>query len=311
MRIGILGMGGIGGFVGAKLARTYSKDPDTQIIFICRGKTKKEILNEGLKFISPKETVTVQPDLTSDDPREIGWLDLLIVATKSYALADAVRQYESCLQTETVILPLLNGINARDIIAENIPYNGSSVLHGCIYIASNIDQPGVVRHLGGPGKIFFGNDSPHDFTRVQRLLEKGGLDTTYTRNIKDILWKKFLFVSPLAAVTTAHDISFGELSESQAHMDLLENLMREVKALAGGFGLGLKDKDIAEALDLLPGFPNASKTSLQLDVQHRAPHTERDNLIGFVIDNGERLGIEVKHYKAMDKKINEILKSRR
>src|SRR5690606_32572834 len=91
MRIGILGMGGIGGFVGAKLARAYSKDRDTQIIFICRGKTKEKILHEGLKFISPKETVTVHPDLTSDDPLEIGLLDLLIVATKSYALADAVR----------------------------------------------------------------------------------------------------------------------------------------------------------------------------------------------------------------------------
>lgn len=311
MRIGILGMGGIGGFVGAKLARAYSKDRDTQIIFICRGKTKEKILHEGLKFISPKETVTVHPDLTSDDPLEIGLLDLLIVATKSYALADAVRQYQSCLQTETVILPLLNGINAKDIIAENIPYDGSNVLHGCIYIASNIDQPGVVRHLGGPGKIFFGNDSPHDFTWVQRLLEKGGLDTTYTRNIKDILWKKYLFVSPLAAVTTAHDLTFGELADSQAHMDLLENLMREVKALAGGFGVGLKDQDIADALDLLQGFPDATKTSLQLDVQHQAQHTERDNLIGFVIENGERLGIEVKHYKAVDKKINEILKNRR
>jgi len=79
-KIGILGIGGIGGFVGAPLAKKY-KDSETKIIFICRGETKKAIQNEGLLFESKGETTTIFPDLVSDNPTEIGILDVLILTS--------------------------------------------------------------------------------------------------------------------------------------------------------------------------------------------------------------------------------------
>src|SRR5690606_31028820 len=131
MRIGILGMGGIGSFVGAKLAKNYSADKHTAMIFICRGKTKENILNDGLLLSTKNDTIKVHPDLVSDNPEEIGLLDLLLVCTKSFSLANAVKQYQNCLKTETIIIPLLNGVNAKNIIAENIQHKSSKILEGC------------------------------------------------------------------------------------------------------------------------------------------------------------------------------------
>ncbi|HLS30586.1 MAG TPA: 2-dehydropantoate 2-reductase [Flavobacteriaceae bacterium] len=306
MKIGILGMGGVGSFIGAKLIKNYENDDETKIIFICRNKTKETINKNGLSLITDDEIIKSKPYLASDNPDKIGKLDILIVATKSFSLATAIHQFQNCLKKETVIIPLQNGVNAKNIIETNINHDNSKILEGCIYIASNIEKPGVVKHVGGPGKIFFGNDDDLDFKWVEETLVRGGLDATYTKNIKEKLWKKYLFVSPLAAMTTALDITFGELAEDSKYMDKLEEMMREVQNLANNFNITLTEKDIEDSLTMLSNFPYASKSSLQLDFENRNNKTEKENLVDYVIKNGKNLGVKVDNYEEMNRKITSI-----
>ncbi|MDO6602619.1 ketopantoate reductase family protein [Arenibacter palladensis] len=304
MRIGILGMGGIGSFIGAKLTKHYENDEETKVIFICRNKTKETINNYGLSLITDDEVIKATPYLASDNPDEIGLLDLLIVATKSFSLVEAIGKYQDCLKKETIIIPLQNGVNAKNIIEANINHDSSKILEGCIYIASNIEKPGVVKHLGGPGKIFFGNNDDLDFEWIEKILVKGGLNAIYTKNIKELLWKKYLFVSPLAVMTTALDITFGELSEDSKYMAKLENMMLEVQELAAKFNVTLTKKDIEDSLAMLSNFPYASKSSLQLDFENQNGQTEKHNLLDFVIENGKKFGIKVDNYEEMNEKIS-------
>ncbi|MEG3659055.1 2-dehydropantoate 2-reductase [Arenibacter palladensis] len=304
MRIGILGMGGIGSFIGAKLTKHYENDEETKVIFICRNKTKEIINNDGLSLITDDGIIKSTPYLASDNPDEIGLLDLLIVATKSFSLVEAIGKYQDCLKKETIIIPLQNGVNAKNIIEANINHDSSKILEGCIYIASNIEKPGVVKHLGGPGKIFFGNNDDLDFEWVEKILVTGGLNAIYTKNIKELLWKKYLFVSPLAVMTTALDITFGELSEDSKYMAKLENMMLEVQELATKFNVTLTKKDIEDSLAMLSNFPYASKSSLQLDFENQNSQTEKHNLLDFVIENGKKFGIKVDNYEEMNEKIS-------
>ena len=303
MKIGILGMGGIGSFIGAKLTKHYENDKETKVIFICRNKTKEIINNYGLSLITDDEIIKSTPYLASDNPDEIGLLDILIVATKSFSLVEAIRKYQDCLKKETIIIPLQNGVNAKNIIEANINHDSSKILEGCIYIASNIEKPGVVKHLGGPGKIFFGNNDDLDFEWVEKILVKGGLNAVYTKNIKELLWKKYLFVSPLAVMTTALDITFGELSEDSKYMAKLENMMLEVQELADKFNVTLTEKDIEDSLAMLSNFPYTSKSSLQLDFENQNSKTEKHNLLDYVIKNGKKFGIKVDNYEEMNEKI--------
>ncbi|MGV3503285.1 MAG: ketopantoate reductase family protein [Adhaeribacter sp.] len=304
MRIGILGMGGVGSFVGAKLAKNYEGDKTTKIIFICRGETKKHIDSAGLLFSSKGITINVKPDLASDDPEEIGLLDILIVATKSFSLIHAIHQYQTCLQPDTVIITLQNGVNAKFQICQHIHHDPSKILEGVIYVASNMEKPGIVNHLGGPGKIFFGNKDKSDYRWVEVVLKKGGLDITYTKEIKEILWKKFLFVSPLAAMTAALDIPFGEVAKNAANKAQLEKMMQEVQALARHFQVPLTDQDIGDSLAMLANFPYESKSSLQLDFEQNKEITEKQDLVDFVVGNGEAFGVNVDNYKEMEAKIS-------
>lgn len=300
VKIGILGIGGIGGFVGAPLAQKY-KDSATKIIFICRGETKNAIQNEGLQFESKGTTATIFPDLVSDNPAEIGILDVLILTSKSYSISQILNTYKDCINAETIIITLQNVVNAKEIIRETLPEAGQ-IMEGCIYVASNVKQPGQVQHVGGPGKIFVGGK---ENKALIDLLIAGGLDITYVPNINEILWKKYLFVAPVAGVTSAYKVTFGQLLEDQNLMEILENMMKEIKLLASKNNITLTNEDIVTSKDLLTKFPFESKSSLQLDFENNN-QTEKRFLVDYVIENGNKYAIETPFYNDVNEKIKTL-----
>ncbi len=304
MRIGILGLGGIGGFIGAKLVENYKDNSEIEIVFICRGATKTAILDNGLSLNSGRETISIKPNLVSENATEIGILDILIITTKAYSLTNVIEQYQDCISNKTVVIPLLNGVNAKDIIIENSAIQPSNILEGCIYIASNISKPGIVNHVGGPGKIVFGNSDETDFNWTKEVLEKGGLNIQYTKKIKEVLWKKFLFVSPIATMTTALNLTFGELLESEKLIATLENMMIEIQQLANKFEVTITKQDIQESLAMLSNFPSNAKSSLQLDFENKSDKNEKSIFVDYVIENATKFSIDADNYKTMNKKIS-------
>jgi len=299
-KIGILGIGGIGGFVGAPLAKKY-KDSETKIIFICRSETKKAIQNEGLLFESKGETTTIFPDLVSDNPTEIGILDVLILTSKSYSIKDVLSTYKDCINEKTIIITLQNVVNAKEIIRETLPEAGQ-IMEGCIYVASNVKQAGHVQHVGGPGKIFVGGK---ENIPLIELLTAGGLDITYVENINKILWKKYLFVAPVAGITSAYKVTFGQLLEDENLMHILENMMIEIQSLAKKNNINLTNEDIETSKDLLTKFPFESKSSLQLDFENDN-QTEKQFLVDYVIENAKKYGIETPFYNGVNEKIKTL-----
>ncbi|QDH78917.1 2-dehydropantoate 2-reductase [Echinicola soli] len=303
MKIGILGLGGVGGFIGAKLAHAYKEDPAVEIIFICRGATQEEISVNGITLHTENQHIHTNPDLISDNPSVIGELDLLIIATKAYSLPSVVRGFKDCITPKTVIIPLQNGINAAESVLDQFSTPPPTVLEGCIYIASNIEKLGIIHHVGGPGKVLFGKSGGQDYQWIAVILQKAGINATYTPEIKKDLWKKFLFVSPLAAITTAYDVTFGEVAAREEMVKQLKKLMQEVQAVANAQIFTLEDDDVEEALNMLSNFPYGAKSSLQLDVEHQAPQTEKATFIDFVIAQGKKNHVDTEAYQAMDKLI--------
>lgn len=300
IKIGILGIGGIGGFVGAPLAKKY-KDSTTKIIFICRGETKNAIQNEGLLFESKGVKETIFPDLASDNPSEIGILDVLILTCKSYSISNILSTYKDCINAETIIITLQNVVNAKEIIRETLPEVGQ-IMEGCIYVASNVKKPGYVQHVGGPGKIFVGGKENNPLID---LLVSGGLDITYVANFNQILWKKYLFVAPVAAITSAYKVTFGQLLADQNLMHILENMMIEIQSLASKNNINLTKEDIETSKELLTKFPFESKSSLQLDFENHN-QTEKQFLVDYVIENAGKYEIETPYYNGVNEKINTL-----
>lgn len=289
-RIGVLGIGGIGGFVGGLLAKHFQGNPEVEIIFICRGETLKAISENGLKIIGKNETFVASPNLTSNDPLMIGKLDVLIIATKTFSLGGVLKEYSSTIGENTIILPLQNSVIAKEQILQQIPDRGK-VLEGCIYVASNVQSPGIIQHLGGPGKIFFGTDEIGPYLWLEKLLQDAQVQAQLVPDIQQVLWSKFIFVAPIAAITTAYGFTFGQLISSKEQRSQVEKLMEEIKHLALVKGIILRESIIQESLSLIQQFPFETKSSLQLDFE-KGYSTELYALVEYVIEESKKQNLD-------------------
>src|SRR5262245_39492674 len=128
-KIAILGIGGVGGYIGAKLASAYTRH-DIQISFLVRGENAGAIEGNGLKLITDDSEFSVRPSVLTSDAGTLKSIDLFIVCTKSYQLEEVIRSVLPGNENAKFLV-LLNGVDAPDKIKKIHP--GIRVLNGCIY----------------------------------------------------------------------------------------------------------------------------------------------------------------------------------
>lgn len=137
--------------------------------------------------------------------------DLIVIATKSYDLEAIIHQLKPCINEQTILLPLLNGVDSTERIQQLLPSN--TILKGCAYIVSRLKQPGIIENSGNIQSIYFGHDILKDegLTHLEGLFKKAGIDTHLSLDINTTIWEKFIFLSPIATATSYSDQCIGEI----------------------------------------------------------------------------------------------------
>jgi len=299
MKILIAGSGGVGSYVGARLIR----HTDAEVALLARGEHLKAIRQNGLTIEESDETYTVYPHHATDDTATLGVFDLILVTVKATALESTLKQLKSNIAPRTVIIPLLNGVGHDETIRRHYP--DATVFDGHIYILSNITAPGVVRKRGNVFRLVWGSKSdvqPETIEAVFTLFDAARLRHRYSNTIEYESWKKFLFISAFAALTAYHDQTMDQISSR--YPDELEALFREIVAVGQARGILLGDEEIRAAMTQAANVAPGAKTSLQLDIEEGKP-AEIEALLGYVVHEGGRLGIEV----PIMKKIYQVLQN--
>jgi 2-dehydropantoate 2-reductase len=286
-RIAIAGIGGIGGYIGGKLAHHYSDIENVEIIFIARGEMAEAIDKNGLLLLSNGFSYKCVPTLTSDNPIEIGSLDIFIVCTKNFSVEEIFKKYAKCLSPTTTVITTQNTVNGKEIVTPYLP-DGATLMEGSIYISSKILNPGKIQHVSGPSKFIFGTDgkSNHQGEYISNIFTDAGIDTLYTDTIKTVLWKKFMFVSPTAMVTAIYQITFSEILYNKEAEYLFIELVSELMQLAIAKNVEIDDNTVLNNLKLLENFGSQVKSSFQLDLEKSKP-TEIKSLINYVINESK------------------------
>jgi 2-dehydropantoate 2-reductase len=292
MRIAIVGIGGVGGYYGGKLALAYAGKGTHDIIFVARGKTLEAIRKNGLHLISTEGTFTAVPDLVSDDPKEIGLLDVVIFTVKSYGLDQAASRLAGNVHGDTVVLPLLNGVNIAERLRELLP--DGSVLNGCAYISSHIKTPGVIEDKVRRNLLVFGPDRREDlekFRFVEKLLKEADIRADLVEDAAAAIWTKYIFVESLAAITSWKGKTAGAVMEQEECRELLRGLVREVEAIAKVKGVNLPADIVDRTMKKSASLPYATKMSMQIDYEQGNP-MELDIFSGYIVKTGREMGIK-------------------
>jgi 2-dehydropantoate 2-reductase len=291
MKIAIIGVGGVGGYFGGKLAAHYANKKDIKIIFIARGKHLEEIQNNGLKVITEQGTFIAKPDKAIDNPASCGIFDLIIFCVKSYDLEDSAKLFRNCVNEQSVAITVLNGVNNAERLKCVLP--DVQILNGCVYISAFVKEPGMVCQVGGTCKFFFGSDTENKkYIKIEQVLKDGGITAEYRKDIKEIVWEKYLFVSPLASATSFYQKTFGEIMEDAGSKNLLQGLLKETENIAKFQKVDLPNDIFQKSLDKIALFPYETKSSLQMDFE-RKKNTELDIFAGYIVKYAKEHGIDV------------------
>jgi len=295
-RIGILGIGGVGGYFGGLLAKAYYKSDEIEVIFIARGETQKAIVESGLKIITDDSETVVYPKLVSNNPEEIGVLDYLICATKTYDIEESLLSLQQCICKETVILPLYNGVDAPERIQKIFPEN--DILQGCVYIISMIFSPGTIRKIGFYEKLFFGSKtaSVSKLNELQSIFEKAKIESYLVENIEETVWEKFIFISALASVTSYLNLNIGQILSNPDAKAAYVELLKEIELVAKAKGLQLPDDIVNQTIIKLEKSPKEATSSMHRDYL-AGNKIEATSLTKFVVEEGLKYGVKTPLYE--------------
>jgi len=261
VRVAVFGAGAVGGHLGACLAAGGA-----DVRYIARGAHLEAMRERGLTLVSPegdRSTVAVQ---ATDDPAEIGPVDVVLFLVKSYDTEAAAGQLSPLIGEGTGVLSLQNGIDNEDRIAAAV--GKEHVLGGAAYILAAIEAPGVVR--SGRARIVVGELEPGPPSeRVERFVEvanNGGIEARAASDVRLVKWEKYVLLVAFSAVTASTQLTVGDIRGSDAASGMLRAIMTEAWSVGRALGVPLADDHVDRAHALVLAQKDDEGTSLRHDL---------------------------------------------
>lgn len=287
MRIAIMGAGGVGGYFGGLLAQAGH-----DVTFIARGEHLAAIQTRGLRVESVHGDFTIRPAQASDNPADVGPVDTVLFAAKTYHFDQALDAMRPLIGPATTILPLQNGIDAAERTAAAL--GGDHVIGGLCQVGSYIAAPGVIKQISQFRRIVAGELDGRITPRVQAIvaaLQAAGAAAEATTDIRKALWTKFIFIAPLSGVGAVARVPAGEIMACAETRGLLEDAMREVEAVADARGIALDADIVAKTMAFCAAMEPQQTASMQRDVMSGKP-SELESMIGVLVRFGIELGVQ-------------------
>ncbi|MZP30810.1 2-dehydropantoate 2-reductase [Heliobacterium undosum] len=294
MRIAIVGLGGVGGYFGGKIAATAAASPEDEVFFMVRGRHREAIAARGLTVKSREGEVTARPALATEDAAEIGPVDFVLFCVKTYDLESAAAKMTPLIGDQTIILPLLNGVDHAERLRAALPRG--RVLNGCCYIFSMIESPGVIS--GGAGRIVYGVDGqpglpeilPEELEAIAGMFRRSGIAAKHAGNADVAVWSKYLLICSLGGITSYYQAPVGAITGDPQRLAQLRAMMEEVEAVARAQGVPLPEAIVEETMKSVFSFGPDSTTSMQRDFEN-GNRTELESFSGYIVRTGARLGV--------------------
>ncbi|MDF2781672.1 MAG: 2-dehydropantoate 2-reductase [Geminicoccaceae bacterium] len=264
MRIAIMGSGGVGGYLGGRLAASGE-----DVVFIARGAQLAALRSEGLRIESGGlGDATVDPAAATDDPASVGPVDLVIFAVKLYDTESAAQAAKPLVGRATGVVTLQNGVDSVEVLSRVL--GRQHVIGGVAHIAAVIAAPGVIRHTGTMARFQFGELDGAQSERVAALsaaLDGAGVDHQVSAEIERDIWSKMVFLATFAGLTALTRLPIGRVRADPDTRALYQSGLAEALAVARARGIALPDDFVARTLARTDQLPYEMRSSLLNDLE--------------------------------------------
>ena len=281
--VGIIGAGAIGGVYAYSLHKLLGDN----FAFIANGKRKERLEQEGLylngEHFNPK-VVSSEGDTT---------FDLIIVSVKNYQLQSAIEDIRNLVGEDTIILTLLNGISAKDVLQE--AFKDNQVLYG---LAIQIDAVKVGNKITQTSNaiIQFGDKYNKEMSEgvlaVKNLLNDAKINNQVFEDMIKTIWTKWMLNIGLNQVSAISGATYGTIKNTPELLNLVNKAMMEVMKVSQACNINLGEENWERVQNVINTLSGDGKTSLLQDVENKRK-TEIEYFSGTLIKIAEKYDVEV------------------
>ncbi len=286
MNIAIMGSGGVGGYFGARMVQAGE-----DVTFIARGAHLEAMRTGGLRVEGELLNCHLPQVRATDDPATVGPVELVLMSTKAYDLDASARQIAPMVGEDTVLLPMLNGVDTAERLEAVL--GAGRVLGGLCQVSARIAAPGLIRQAGPLNKIIFGEFSGEVTPRVEAvraMLEGAGIPVEVSPDIEKDLWLKYLFIAPVGGVCAVTQQRLGPVLEDPDTRAMLRQAMEEIHAVGLAKGVNLPADAVANTMKFSGTLPPQTQPSLALSLE-QGQKLEVEALNGTAARLGDGLGV--------------------
>ncbi|MEU5239451.1 ketopantoate reductase family protein [Streptomyces lydicus] len=273
LTVAVLGPGGVGGLIGALLAR------DGHRVICLAGEATAAALSQGGVRVESAQygdfTAAVEADTRLREA-----VDAVFVTVKQTSLDEALDRVPAPALGNAVVIPLLNGLDHLRLLRERYPV--AEVAAGTIRVEATRTAPGRINHTSPFANLELA--APLDEFAEQ--LRHAGLGVTLRSDETAMLWDKLAFLAPLALLTTRHRADVGTI-RSDRRPELL-TVLDEITAVAQAAGAPVTTETVLSFFDRVP---DTMKSSMQRDAEAGRP-LEVDAIGGAVLRAGAAHHVE-------------------
>lgn len=287
MKFAVVGAGGVGGYFGGRLAQAGE-----DVTFIARGEHLAAIRRDGLRVSSIAGDCLVAPAQAAANPAEVGEVDCIIVAVKGWQLPQVASQLRPVMGGDTVVLPLLNGVESFEILSAEL--GEKAVLEGLCGILAWREAPGLIRHGGVDPFICFGEHDNLPSDRIERLRQVFGRCQGVTVQVPDdihvAVWSKFMFICAMSGIGAMCRLPIGVTRRLSETRELIEAMLGEIDTVAHALGVRLPEDAVVQGMRAIDSMPEQATASMQRDILEGLP-SELESQNGAVVRLGLKAGV--------------------
>lgn len=285
MKIAIMGTGGMGGYIGGRLANAGH-----EVNFIARGEHLKAIQKYGLRVESTFGDFEIKSALATNDPKKIGEVDLILFCVKAYDAIEAAKLIQPMIGANTAILPVLNGIDHINWLKDL--YGPDRVLGGVAVIIANIREPGVIKHLAFNSLDFgeLGGGISNRCEKIQQLLAVDEIEIKAVPNILEQMWWKYCAMCGVGGVFAVMRGDKEKIFRFEETKSMIHQAISEVVSVAQAKGFPLRNSVPDDILSGISNAPPHYKPSILIDLE-KGNRLEIEALNGALSRYGKEVGV--------------------
>lgn len=292
MRIAMMGTGGIGGLIGARLAEIGA-----DVSFVARGAHLKAMREKGLTVRSALGDVVLPKVMVSESTAEIGPVDLVIFAVKTYDGEKAAQLLGPLMKRSTRVVTLQNGIDSVEMLGRHV--FPDQVIGGATYLSGFVSRPGEIVDAGGLPRVLIGGFYDPQIRAFEEIGARAkGLGVRSIEDIDSVLWEKFVILCAFSGGTALMRTSIGPILADTEGRFFMEQLRDEGINIASAAGHPMSEDFVARSREIWTKLAPETKSSMANDLDRGKP-IEVAWLSGRMHELGIELGVPTPGHSAV------------